>query len=242
LFSADDRDRAQAFVLALAEEDDRVVAGAIVGSMAVGPGDRFSDLDLTFAVVDGVPITDVLEDWSSRVESELGGVQLFDLPAGPSLYRVFLLPGCLQLDLSFTPASSFGAVGPKFKLLFGGAVERAFVEPPPERELFGYGVHHALRARICIERGRLWHAEYWVSATRDYALLLACRKRGLPAAQGRGFDDLPADVLARFEDALPRSPDSDELLRALRVAVAGLLREGELVPGLHELVEADTLS
>ena len=229
-------------MLALADEDPRVVAGAIVGSMALGPGDRLSDLDLTFALAGDASVADVLADWSKTIEEELGGLQLFDLPSGPSIYRVFLLPGCLQFDLSFTPAASFGATGPKFRLLFGEAVERAFVEPPSERELFGYGVHHALRARICVERGRMWHAEYWVSATRDYALLLACRKRGLPAAQGRGFDDLPADVLAGFEDSLPRSVDPGELLRALRVVVGGLLREGGDVPELRELVEADTLS
>lgn len=229
-------------MLALADEDARVVAGAVVGSMALGPGDRLSDLDLTFAVADDASVAEVLADWTRTIGDEFGALQLFDLPSGPSIYRVFLLPGCLQFDLSFTPAASFGATGPKFKLLFGGAVERASVEPPSERELFGYGVHHALRARICVERARFWHAEYWVSATRDYALLLACRKRGLPAAQGRGFDDLPADVLAGLEGSLPRSLDPGELLRALRVAVGVLLREGEDVPELRGLVEADTLS
>jgi hypothetical protein len=32
-------------------------------------------------------------------------VHLFDLPFLSSLYRVFLLPGSLQVDLSFTPAA-----------------------------------------------------------------------------------------------------------------------------------------
>lgn len=229
-------------MLSLAEEDARVVAGAMVGSMALGPGDRLSDLDLTFAVADDASVDDVLADWTRTIGDELGGLQLFDLPSGPSIYRVFLLPGCLQFDLSFTPAASFGATGPKFKLLFGRAGERDLVQPPSERELFGYAVHHALRARIYVERGRLWHAEYWVSATRDYALLLACRKRGLPAAHGRGFDDLPTDVLAGLEGSLPRSVDAAELLRALRTVVGVLLREGGDLPELRELVEADTLS
>lgn len=202
-----------------------MVEGRIVGSLATG-GDRFSDLDLNFAVSEGVPITDVLEDWSKIVEGELGGVQLFDLPAGASIYRVFLLPGCLQFDLSFTPASQYDGPRPG---------------PPDARELFGYGVHHALRARLSIERGRLWLAEYWVSAVRDYALSLASLRHGLPARYGRGFDDLPADVLAPYEDAIVRSLDRLELLRALRVAVDGLLREGGDAPGLRELVEADTL-
>src|SRR6266487_653664 len=91
----------------------------------------------------------------------------------------------------------------------------------------GLAVHHAVRARFSIERGRYWQAEYWISAVRDYALSLACRRRGLPARYGRGFDDLPGDVLDSFAGALVRSLEQDELLRALALAVAGLLRESE---------------
>jgi hypothetical protein len=226
VFSVEDRERAQARVLALLEEDDRVVAGRLVGSLAAGGGDRFSDLDLTFAVVDGVGLTHVLEDWTRVVESELGGIQLFDLPSGSSIYRVFLLPGCLQFDLSFTPAADFDAPRPG---------------PPDAEVLYGYGVHQALRARFALERGRIWLAEYWTSAVRDYALQLACRRRGLPVPYGRGFDDLPVDVLAPFTDAVVRSVERDEILRALRCAVDGLLREGGELSELRVLVEADTL-
>ncbi len=226
MYTIEDRDRAQAFVLALADADERVVDGKLVGSLATGGGDRFSDLDLTFAVADGVSITDVLEDWSPRIEAELDAVQLFDLPAGASIYRVFLLPGCLQFDLLFTPAAQYDAPRPG---------------PPDSAELFGYAVHHALRARFSIARGRLWLAEYWVSALRDYALNLACVQHGLPARHGHGFDDLPTDVLARFDGAIVRSLDEAELLRALRVAVDGLLHERDDLPELRALVEADTL-
>lgn len=59
----------QARVLALTEGDDRVVDGKVVGSLATGGGDRFSDLDLTFAVVDGTPVAHVLEDWSRTFRS-----------------------------------------------------------------------------------------------------------------------------------------------------------------------------
>ena len=247
MFTVDDRRRAHERVLALAEDDSRVVAGAVVGSLALADGDPWSDLDLTFAIADGVAVDDVLADWTRTIETELGGVRLFDLPAGPSIYRVFLLPGCLQFDLSFTPASEFGATSPKFRLLFGSAVER---QPPPQPdpdELFGYAVHHALRARFSIERGRVWLAEYWITSVRTYALGLACVEHGLPAHHGRGFDELPAGVLARFDGALVRSPDHAELLRALRVAIDGLLhvageRGDAVAPQLRELVEDDTLS
>ena len=83
-------------------------------------------------------------------------------------------------------------------------------------------MHHAVRARFCIERGRRWQAEYWISGVRDQALALACHRRGLAVAHGRGFDDLPPEVLAPFEDALVRSLQPEELRRALTSAVSGL--------------------
>jgi hypothetical protein len=120
------------------------------------------------------------------VVEEFDAAHLFDLPSGASIYRVFLLPGCLQFDLSFTPASKFGAIGPKI---------------------------------------------------RDYALSLACRRRGLAASYGRGFDELPAEVRNSFLGALVSSLERDELLRALGYAIEGLLREGDQAQELAAKVE-----
>jgi len=237
MFSVSDRNRIQDHVLQLAASDARVVAGAVVGSLALEDGDRWSDLDLTFAVAEDVPVLTVLEDWTRNLVEELDAAHLFDLPRGASIYRVFLLPGCLQFDLSFTPASKFGAAGPKFKLLFGTSVERPYTAPPSAHELFGYAVHHALRARFCIERGRYWQAEYWISGARDYALSLACRRQGLPAYDGRGFDDLPPDVRDSFKPALVTSLERDELLRALRSTIEELLHEIDEVQELAAKVE-----
>jgi hypothetical protein len=237
MFSIRDRNRIRERVLRLAASDGRIVAGAAVGSLAFDEGDRWSDLDLTFAVADNLPILDVLEDWTHSLVKEFDAIPLFDLPSGASIYRVFLLPGCLQFDLSFTPASQFGANGPKFKLIFGSAVEKPYHEPPSAQELFGYAVHHALRAHFCIERCRYWQAEYWISGVRDYALSLACRRRGLPAIQGRGFDALPPDVSDEFRHALVTSLERDELLRALGCAIEGLLGDVEEVQELAAKVE-----
>ena len=237
MFTVAERDHIRDYVLQLASSDKRVVAGAVIGSLALSEGDRWSDLDLTFAVADEFSMLDVLEDWTRKLVEKFEAAQLFDLPSGPSIYRVFLLPGCLQFDLSFTPASKFGAAGPKFRLLFGHAVERPHAQPPSAKELFGYAVHHALRARFCIERGRIWQAEYWISATRDYALSLACRRRGLAAVHGRGLDDLPADVKNVFAKGLVDSLEREELLRALRCVIEGLLSETAEVRELAAKVE-----
>jgi hypothetical protein len=125
MFSVEERDRVRDGILEIARADTRIVAGAMIGSLAAGGGDRWSDLDLGFGLADGVSPAEVLADWTPRLEREHGAVHLFDLPSLSSLYRVFLLPGNLQVDLSFTPASDFGARGPKFKVLFGSALERA---------------------------------------------------------------------------------------------------------------------
>lgn len=232
MFTVEDRNRVRDHVLQLAESDKRVVAGAVVGSMALSDGDRWSDLDLTFAVADEFSMFDVLEDWTLNITQQFDAVHLFDLPSGPSIYRVFLIPGNLQFDLSFTPASRFGATGPKFRLLFGSAIQKPFAPPPVAQEMFGYAVHHALRARFCIERGRYWQAEYWISSARDYALSLACLRRGLATAHGRGFDDLPAEIRDVFAPSLIRSLEPSELLRALICVINGLLGE---VDGVKEL-------
>lgn len=249
VFSVDDRERLRERVLEIAASDARVVAGAVLGSLALDGGDRWSDLDLMFAVADGVPVTDVLAAWTTSLAGEFDAVQLFDLPVASTIYRVFLLPGCLQFDLSLVPAPEFAAAGPKFRLLFGAAVEKPYGPPQDPRELFGLAVHHALRARFAIERGREWQAEYWISGVRDYGLSLACRRRDLPAHHGRGFDDLPLDVLDKFSGAVVRSLEREELLRALSIAIAGLLSESagvhelarQVEPQLQELTRAVTL-
>ena len=117
MFTIEQRDALRAFLLRLAAEDARVVAGAAVGSLAVaGGGDRFSDLDLTFAVADHVPPAAVLEDWTRTLTGELAAVHLADLERGPTTYRVFLLPHALQCDLSLTPAAQFRPAGPLYWL------------------------------------------------------------------------------------------------------------------------------
>jgi hypothetical protein len=229
LFTVEQRDALRERVLALAEKDGRIVAGAAVGSLALGGGDRFSDLDLTFAVADDAPVAAVLDDWTRTLGDELAAVHLVDLERGPTIYRVFLLPDALQFDLSLTPAKRFAAAGPRFRLLFGETAEgeaRA-PKPPAAGDLFGWGVIYGLHARACIERGRVWQAEHYVGAVRDHALSLACLRRDLPAAQARGYDDLPADTLAGFDGTRVFALEPELLRSALSVAIRALLHEGK---------------
>ena len=238
MFTVEQRDALGARMLQLAEDDERVVAGAAVGSLAVGTGDRFSDLDLTFAIADGVAVAKVLGDWTRTLTEELEAVQLADLEAGPTTYRVFLLPDALQFDLSMTPATEFRPAGPRFRLLFG---ETAADEPevgsrPPGRlfiptpavavDIFGWGVIYALHARACIERGRMWQAEHYVGEVRDHALSLACLNRGQVAVQARGYDDLAPETLAGLDYTHVGSVEPDALRGALAASVLALFNEG----------------
>src|SRR2546421_7050482 len=141
-----------------------------MGSLVAGTGDRWSDLDLTFGVVDGVPIGDVIAAWTGELIEELRAVPLFDLPLLSTMYRVFLLPGNLQVDLSFTPEHDFGPLGPKWSTIFGQTVTREGSPAQSPDELFGLAVHAALRTRVCIERSKPWAAEYWISELRDHTM------------------------------------------------------------------------
>lgn len=217
------RDRVRAHLLGLAESDSRVVAAAAIGSLAHGDGDRWSDLDLTFGVAAESSVDEVLDDWTHELAEVFGAVPLLDLSRGDLIYRVFLLADWLQVDLSFAP-ESVRQTGPAFRVLFG-AHSRELAPPPSAEELFGWAVLYARHAMVGVARGQWWHAEYCISCVRDHALTLACLCRDLPTGYGKGFDRLPPDVLEGFEDALVRSPEREELQRALAAAVSGLMRE-----------------
>src|SRR5438552_17930490 len=82
VFTVEQRDALRERLLTLAEDDERVVAGAVVGSLAVDGGDRFSDVDLTFGIADDVRVADVLDDWTRTLVDELDAVRLADLVRG----------------------------------------------------------------------------------------------------------------------------------------------------------------
>ena len=228
MFTVEQRNALREHVLQLAEEDERVVAGAAVGSLAVHGGDRFSDLDLTFGIADHVAVAEVLDDWTGTLIGDREAVHLADLERGPTIYRVFLLPDALQFDLSMTPAAQFRPAGPRFRLLFGetAAGDYEGSTPPVAHDLFGWGVIYALHARACIERGRAWQAEHYVDAVRDHALSLACLREGRIAVQARGYDELTAETLARFVDAHVGGVEPVALRAALAASVLALLAEG----------------
>jgi hypothetical protein len=239
MFSPADRDRIRELVLAMSRNDDRITAGALLGSLADGRADEWSDLDLTFAVRDGEALAAVLEDWTARLAREVSAVGLLDLAVGTTVYRVFLLPGSLQLDLSLTPERDFWPRGPSFQLIFGSAGESRFTPPPDANELAGLAVLDVRVIRVAIERGRLWQALYWLDSLRNHVLAIAAVRRGLKASYARATDDLPPDVLEAAARTVAAAPTTDLLLDGLRAGVELLVAEAADDSPIIRAVDAD---
>ena len=242
MFTARERDGIRALLLERAGADAGITGAAITGSTAHDAHDRWSDIDLFFGVAEGMEPKDVLREWSDFVYAELGAVHHFDLEVPAAIYRAFLLPTCLEIDLAFTRAADFGPLGPHFRAVFGEVNSPPKRVPPSSGHLIGLAWHHVLHARICIERNKPWQAEFWISAIRDEALTLACLRLGLPTAYAKGVDLLPPAVTTEWEGALVRDLSLAELRRALRAATDCLRRELEQTqPALAKRLE-DPLS
>jgi hypothetical protein len=224
VFTAEERSRVRFSLLESAARDPRVSGAAITGSAASDSEDRWSDVDLAFGVRNG-DVGEVLSDWTARMYDEHLALHHIDVRAGAWIYRVFLLPNSLQVDLAFVAEAEFRALAPTFRLMYGEAKEPAYAPAPSSANLIGMGWLYALHARSSIARRKLWQAEYMISGVRDHALALACLRHGLPAVHGRGFDRLPREVTAQLEGSLIQKLNEGELERAFRVANRGLLAE-----------------
>ncbi len=217
MFTARERDRIRERLLARAEADSAITGAAFTGSHATGEDDRWSDADLVLAVPG--ELGPVLNRWTRWLYDELGAQHHWDLPAAARIIRVFLLPGWLEIDLTFAPEEEFGPRGPQWRTIFGQARPLEPFPAPDPRHLIGLAWHHTLHARVCIERGRWWQAEHWISAVRDHAITLACIRLGYPAAYAKGAHLLPDDLTAPLKTTLIRSLAEPELRRALAAVI-----------------------
>src|SRR5438270_7120523 len=86
VFTPEERAEVRIELIQFAKDDQRVLAGAEVGSLTV-QGDRWSDLDLTFGLVPGAGRHEVLDGWSVELNRRWGAVQLFALESVGTVYR-----------------------------------------------------------------------------------------------------------------------------------------------------------
>ena len=64
-----------------------------------------------------------------------------------------------------------------------------------------------------------------ISTVRDHVLALMCLRHGLPSVEGRGLDQLPAEVISGMRETLVRRLDKDELDVAFRAVMDALITE-----------------
>ena len=228
VFTPEGRSQLRGELLQHASTDARISGAALTGSAALDNEDRWSDIDLAFAVADAAQMSSVLSDWTTLMYKAHEAVGHTDVARGAWVYRVFLLANTLQVDLAFAPASEFRGLAPSFRLMFGRANEPQHAPPPRAADLIGMGWLYALHARSSIARRKWWQAEYMISGVRDHAFALACIRHGLPAVHGRGIDQLPREITAEFEASLVARLDDAELSRAFQVALSRLLGEIEI--------------
>lgn len=228
------RDEVQAWLSHRAESDERITAAAVVGSVATQQADQWSDLDLTLGVADGFDVAEVIDHWSGALAVAFRASVLLDLRSGGAQYRVFLLPEWVQVDLSFAPGGRVLQGAGHIEMLFGASSPMP-TTPRSSHEVFGWGVVFARHGRVCLRRGRHWQAAFCITSVRDAVMDLACLERGLPARYGRGYDDLPRDLLSRCDATLFAGTDPTDLDPALRAATSCLAEQGEAVPGREEV-------
>ena len=218
------------WLLDLARADAHVTAAALVGGAAAGREDEWSDIDLALRLADGTDPVAVATDWSAALRARLPVVDQLDIWSGGALFRVFLLADTLQVDVSFWPGPEFAATGGEaFRLVFGETNPPTSLTVPAARDLVGRGWLYALHVRSSLARGRSWQALHMINGLRDQVIELACARHGLPVAQGRGVDGLPAPVKDSLRQTLTGSLDHDQLHLAFERLSAVLLIEAGYV-------------
>ena len=240
-FTVEARVQLKSTLLEFARRDPRLSGAAVTGSAATGREDQLSDIDLAFGVSDAALVGAVLADFSDFMYAQ-GSIHHHDVRAGAWTYRVFFLPDGLQVDLAFVEQGEFRPLGPAFQLVFGDAKSvRPFPNLNPV-DIIGLAWLHALHARSCILRGKLWQAEYMVSAVRDHTFALACIRLGLPSAHGRGMDSLPESVTRPLLLSMVGHLSSEELWCAFDSVVQSLSSEVNHVdPALSLRVSAELI-
>jgi hypothetical protein len=209
LFTPEERAALAALLVELLREDDRMHSAELSGSGVDGYTDRWSDVDLFATVIESADPKVVADAWVPRVYEALPVVHHFAVAFGDHHVRGFLLENLLEIDVGFQRAV---------------AEEGDWPGPDPDSEA-GFGWHDALHAGVAIARRRPWRAQYYVGLLRWRTLALASDRLGLDFSEFKGVDDLPVDALGRLEDALPRSLETGELLRAARAATDAFVAE-----------------
>src|SRR5215831_8996020 len=144
MYTSEQRTRLRAELLERAAHDVHLSGTAITGSAAVDHEDKWSDIDLAFGVADGEDLQRVLSDWTAEMYDTHSALHHYDVRAGAWIYRVFLLPSTLQVDLAFAPEAEFRPLGRTFRLVSGTATDAKPFPPARPEDAIGLGWLYAI--------------------------------------------------------------------------------------------------
>jgi predicted nucleotidyltransferase len=226
LYTPEKRDEVAAGLIDLLAADERIASVELSGSGSTGYADRWSDVDVSVTVAEGVDQRALADEWTDGIYDAVPVVHHFAVAFGDEHVRGFLLENMLEVDLGFRPAVAAAGDWPG---------------PDPDGEA-GFGWHDVLHAAVALARERPWRAQYYIGLVRWRTFALATSRLGLDMSEYKGVDELPSELLQALEAALPRSLASGELHRALEAVTRAFL--GELArsrPQLAARLEAPLL-
>ena len=232
IFSPADRETTLARAIELLEDDPRVEAAMVTGSLGAGRGDRWSDFDLTAIVAEGQQAVEVARDWDALAYREWSVVHHYATEFGSTLVRGFLLRNGLLADLAFTPVADLEVWAP-VRIAFDrtGSATRAAGEwqpwtPTPDwRGEAGFAMHDILHACVAANRNKPWQSLYFLQRVRNRTLTLACERRGADAQDFARVDEIPSGETAALRRTLVTDLAPATLLQAIERAADAFLRE-----------------
>lgn len=228
VFTTAGRDVLRRKLVDAARTDRQIIGAALVGSVATGTEDAWSDIDLALQIGRDVDPSAVADRWTDQFYDQHGAVHHVDVVASGVLYRVFLLKSSLQVDVSFWPEEQFRATEPGFTLLFGSPQPATDSGKMDSSYAIGMAWLYALHARSAIARGRTWRAVMMLDHLRDQILVLCCLRVGLSPHHGRGADRLSAEILGSLARARATSTKPGELTRSNAALLQLLTQEVRL--------------
>jgi hypothetical protein len=152
MFTPEQRARLRSDLLEYAAGDPRVSGAAITGSAAVEREDRWSDIDLAFGVVDASEVANVLSDWTALMYEQHLALHHLDVKAGAWIYRVFLLPSTLQVDLALVPAQELPSLRADISSRVRNGEGTPACSPPSLGDNVGLGSTGFRRGDVAIRR------------------------------------------------------------------------------------------
>jgi predicted nucleotidyltransferase len=152
-------------IVAHYENDPRVMAVIVFGSLGRGNWDAYSDIDLDIIVADGVKLEPIQElQHLCAALAVLGEKAALITPDGDDAGDV-LLESLMQFSVRYHPASQTSPnIVKSMKVLAGRLDEAAILAAgeanrrpaPPLSHWLDQFVRYAATVRVCLRRGRIW--------------------------------------------------------------------------------------